>query len=101
MEFPIQMKTTVECSLNLKQRQNSNTEKAKRKPGLKFAIVSNPKSRVGWDRSKAAESSLGVESGSSGSSPALLVTKGESGGLLDLFGLSFLHLYNGAGSSQE
>lgn len=52
MKFPIQMKTTVECSLNLKQRQNSNIEK----PGLKFAIVSNPKSRAGWDRSKAAES---------------------------------------------
>lgn len=54
-EFPVKMKTTVECSLNLKQRQNSNLEKAKRKPGLKFAVVSNPKSRVEWDRSKAAE----------------------------------------------
>lgn len=100
-EFPILMKTTVECSLNLKQRQNSNIEKAKRKPGLKFAVVSNPKSRVEWDRSKAAENYLGVESGSSGSSPALLLTKRESGGLLYLFGLSFLHLYSGAGSSQE
>lgn len=50
------MKTTVECSLNLKQRLNSNIEKAKRKPGLTFAIVSNPKSRVEWDRSTAAES---------------------------------------------
>lgn len=53
-EFPIQMKATVEGFLNLKQRQNPNIEKAKRKPGLKFAGVSNPKSRM-EDRSKAAE----------------------------------------------